>query len=55
MVFFPTLILPALAALVLSAQAAPLEDASDTSQGLVQRDNIYHLKCGNAPTVVAGK
>lgn len=50
-----TLILTAIAALALSVQAAPHEDASDISQHLVQRDNEYKLKCSNAPTVLAGE
>jgi hypothetical protein len=55
MVSFTTLVLSAVAAVALSAQAALLKDTSKSSADLEQRDNRYKLKCGNAPSVVAGE
>lgn len=50
-----TLLLPAISLLTIPSYATPLQTPPSHTQYLTQRDNAYNLKCGNAPSVVAGK
>lgn len=54
MIILLTLILPALSILTTPSYAAPHNTPPPQTQDLTQRDNAYNLKCGNAPSVVAG-
>lgn len=54
MIALATLALPALSFLIHSSHAALHDPASSQRQDLAQRDNNYNLKCGNAPSVIAG-
>jgi len=54
MITLLTLALPAISLLTLTTHAAPHNTAPSRIQDLTHRDNAYALKCGNAPSVVAG-